>query len=51
MFLSNFIFVVSHLKIHPAVHLNTSKGDIIVIKYNEKNLNINKIVIVLLLAY
>ena len=23
---SNFIFVVSHLKIHPAVHLNTSKA-------------------------
>ena len=26
MFLANFIFVVSHLKIHPAVHLNTSKA-------------------------
>ena len=26
MFLVNFIFVVSHLKIHPAVHLNTSKA-------------------------
>ena len=25
MFLANFIFV-SHLKIHPAVHLNTSKA-------------------------
>ena len=24
MFLANFIFVVSQLKIHPAVHLNTS---------------------------
>ena len=23
MFLTNFIFIVSHLKIHPAVHLNT----------------------------
>ena len=26
MFLADFIFVVSHLKIHPAVHLNTSKS-------------------------
>ena len=26
MFLANFSFVVSHLKIHPAVHLNTSKA-------------------------
>ena len=26
MFLANFIFVVSHLKIHPVVHLNTSKA-------------------------
>ena len=26
MFLTNFIFVVSHLKAHPAVHLNTSKA-------------------------
>ena len=26
MFLANFIFVVSHLKIHSAVHLNTSKA-------------------------
>ena len=25
IFLANFIFVVSHLKIHPAVHLDTSK--------------------------
>ena len=24
MFLANFIFVVLHLKIHPAIHLNTS---------------------------
>ena len=24
MFLTNFIFVVSHLRIHPAVHLNVS---------------------------
>ena len=24
--LANFIFIVSHLKIHPAVHLNTSKA-------------------------
>ena len=26
MYLADFIFVVSHLKIHPAVHLNTSKA-------------------------
>ena len=26
MFLTNFIFIVSHLKAHPAVHLNTSKA-------------------------
>ena len=26
MFLANFIFVVSYLKIHPAVHLNTWKA-------------------------
>ena len=26
MFLGDFIFVVSHLEIHPAVHLNTSKA-------------------------
>ena len=26
MFLANFIFVVSHLKIHAAVYLNTSKA-------------------------
>ena len=26
MFLANFIFVVSYLKIYPAIHLNTSKG-------------------------
>ena len=26
MFLANFIFVVSHLKVHPTVHLNTSKA-------------------------
>ena len=26
MFLNNFIFVVSHLKIHPVVHLNTLKA-------------------------
>ena len=26
MFLANFSFVVSHLKIHSAVHLNTSKA-------------------------
>ena len=26
MFLANFIFAVLHLKIHPAVHLNTSKA-------------------------
>ena len=30
MLLANFIFVVAHLKIHPAVHLNTSK--VIVVK-------------------
>ena len=38
MFLANFIFVVSHLKIHPAVHLNTnyleSSGVIVVKKKN-----------------
>ena len=26
MLLANLIFVASHLKIHPAVHLNTSKA-------------------------
>ena len=26
MFLTNFVFVASHLKIHPAVHLNTWKA-------------------------
>ena len=26
MILTNFIFVILHLKIHPAVHLNTSKA-------------------------
>ena len=26
IFLANFIFVVSHLNIHSAVHLNTSKA-------------------------
>ena len=26
LFLANFIFVVSHLKIHPAIPLNTSIG-------------------------
>ena len=26
MLLANLIFVASHLKIHPAVHLNTSKS-------------------------
>ena len=26
MFLANFIFVVSHLKIHPALNLNTAKA-------------------------
>ena len=26
MFLAHFIFVVSHLKIHPAVHFNTLKA-------------------------
>ena len=25
-FLANFIFVASHLKLHPAVHLNTVKA-------------------------
>ena len=29
-FLANLIFVVSHLKIHPAVHLNTSKCSAII---------------------
>ena len=33
MFFANFVFVVSHLKIHPADYLNTSKSsDIIVVK-------------------
>ena len=32
MFLATFIFVASHLKIHPAVYLNTSKADFIVVK-------------------
>ena len=26
MFFANFVFVVSHLKIHPAVHLNNSNA-------------------------
>ena len=26
MFLTNFIFVASYLKMHPAVHLNTLKA-------------------------
>ena len=26
MLLANFVFVVSHLKIHPAAHLNTWKA-------------------------
>ena len=30
--ITNFIFAVSYLKIHPAVHLNTSKSDGIVVK-------------------
>lgn len=32
MFLANFTFVVSHLKIHPTVHLNNLKADVIVVK-------------------
>ena len=32
MFLTNFIIAVSYLKLHPAVHLNTSKTDPIVVK-------------------
>ena len=33
LFLANFISIVSHLKIHQTVHLNTSKTlDVIVIK-------------------
>ena len=26
MFLANFVFLLSHLKIHPSVHLNTLKA-------------------------
>ena len=32
MFLVNFIFVVSHLKIHTTVHLHNLKADAIVVK-------------------
>ena len=33
MYLSNFSFVASHLKIHPPVHLNASNSsDVIVVK-------------------
>ena len=33
MFLANFIFVVSHLEIHPVVHLKYFKNsDVIVVK-------------------
>ena len=32
MLLASFIFVVSHLKIHPAVYLNTLKAYVIVVK-------------------
>ena len=37
MFLANFIFVVSHLKILPTIHLNAfESSDIIVVKKNYK---------------
>lgn len=32
MFLVNFIFVISHLKIHTTVHLHNLKADAIVVK-------------------
>ena len=32
MFIANFIIVASHLKIHPAVHLNTLSSEVIVVK-------------------
>ena len=32
MILTNFIFVILHLKIHPAVHLNLQKLNVIVVK-------------------
>ena len=38
VFLANFIFVVSHLKIKPAVHLNTSK--VLILKLFHLNCNI-----------
>ena len=39
MLLTNFIFIISHLKKHPAVHSNTSKALIIVVK-NKSLLNV-----------
>ena len=39
MFLANFIFVVSHLKTHPAVHLNTLKA---LTSFNQKEKFIKK---------
>ena len=36
MFLVNFIFVVSHLKMYPAVHLNTLKALMLFYRQKEK---------------
>ena len=35
--LADFSFVVSHLEIHPAVHLNTSRADVSAVKRNIKS--------------
>ena len=40
MFLANFIFDVSHLKIHPAVHLNTSKALDVILAKKERLLKV-----------
>ena len=37
MFLANFIFVVSHLKLHPAVHLNTVGSRKLELSEEQKN--------------
>ena len=34
--LADFNFVVSHLEIHPAVHLNTSRDDVCAVKKKYK---------------
>ena len=34
--LADFSFVVSHLEIHPAVHLNTSRADVSAVKKKYK---------------